>query len=498
MKSEIYDEFLQENTVKVNKYLNIALWIFALAGPALAIGVWAGVFRSITYLTCVIVTAAVLVLAIVHFLLLKKNPGSLVNGVFALTVLDALLVFMVYSHVNIELTWFLVPVLSLLFSNKKIYIYSVVLNYVCMGAAVWMTAPYYAAVRMDFTSPMHYFGTIMGGFTIETIILIAATVLVRRRSNDHLRYLMDQRNVINEKEMAMEEKMDILNSMSDIYDNVNLLDFIDNTEMSLRNSNEKKYYMDLPVQTQTHMNQLINARVLPEQLEDFKTFTNITTVRARLTNKKIISADFIDVEEGWFRAQYITVDATADGIPTRMIYTTRNVDDDKRREQHLIRISLTDEMTRLYNRRCYEEDLDRYREGKPLEGDLVLFSLDVNGLKKANDTLGHNAGDELIKGAADCLTFAVGTHGKSYRTGGDEFMAIVHTTDAEAIREEIQKKAKEWHGVYSDTLEVSVGYASHQAHPKSTVDELEHLADTDMYAEKEKYYKERQHDRRRR
>ena len=142
--------------------------------------------------------------------------------------------------------------------------------------------------------------------------------------------------------------------------------------------------------------------------------------------------------------------------------------------------------------------MDKYREGKALEDDLVLFSLDVNGLKKANDTLGHNAGDELIKGAAECLAYAVGNQGKAYRTGGDEFMAIIHTEDAEGLRKEIQEKAKEWRGVYSDTLEFSVGYASHQAHVQCTIDELEHLADTDMYAEKEKYYKDRQHDRRRR
>ena len=62
------------------------------------------------------------------------------------------------------------------------------------------------------------------------------------------------------------------------------------------------------------------------------------------------------VVSGWFRAQYITVDSTLDGIPNVIIYVTRNVDEEKRREEHLIRISMTDEMTRLFNRRCYEED----------------------------------------------------------------------------------------------------------------------------------------------
>ena len=53
------------------------------------------------------------------------------------------------------------------------------------------------------------------------------------------------------------------------------------------------------------------------------------------------------------------------------------------------------------------------------------------------------------------------------------------------------KKAAEWHGVYSDELTVSVGYAARKDHPAATVDELERLADADMYAEKEKFYEER-------
>ena len=70
-----------------------------------------------------------------------------------------------------------------------------------------------------------------------------------------------------------------------------------------------------------------------------------------------------------------------------------------------------------------------------------MFSVDVNGLKKVNDTKGHTAGDELIKGAANCLTLAVGNNGKVYRTGGDEFMAVLFTENPEKIRDEIKNKA---------------------------------------------------------
>ena len=126
----------------------------------------------------------------------------------------------------------------------------------------------------------------------------------------------------------------------------------------------------------------------------------------------------------------------------------------------------------------------------------MLFSIDLNGLKIVNDTKGHAAGDELIKGCADCLALTLRQKGKVYRTGGDEFMAIIHTADPGKLREMIREKAAEWHGIYSDQITMSIGYAAARDYCNATVDELERLADANMYAEKEKYYRQKGIDRR--
>jgi predicted signal transduction protein with EAL and GGDEF domain len=223
--------------------------------------------------------------------------------------------------------------------------------------------------------------------------------------------------------------------------------------MSLRDEQRVKHEINMMTQTNTKMSSEIFTKVVKDQQDAFLEYTNIKTIRARLSQKKIVSADFLDVVNGWFRAQYITVNASIDGIPNEVIFTTRNVDEEKRREEHLIRISMTDEMTRLFNRRSYEDDLAKYR-ANGIEDDFVLFSVDVNGLKTVNDTKGHAAGDELIKGTADCLSFIVGNRGKAYRTGGDEFMAVIHTREPEDIRCAILNKSNEWRGVYSDDLSV--------------------------------------------
>ena len=299
------------------------------------------------------------------------------------------------------------------------------------------------------------------------------------------------------KESEVQDKMNILQAIADIYDNVNLLDFTDNTEMSVRDNEHIKHELEGGAHIHTLMTRGLRERIMPDQLERFIEYTDIATVRTRLVDKKLISADFIDVFDGWIRAQYIPVDVDENGLPLRIIFTTRNVDDEKKREERLIKIAMTDELTRLYNRRSYEEDLAEYRT-RPLDGDLVVLSADVNGLKAVNDTIGHKAGDELIRGAANCLLLAVGNRGKVYRTGGDEFMSILHTDDPEKVRRDIERRCGKWHGRYSERLSVSVGYAAHADHESLSMHELEKKADHEMYLSKAKHYEREGIDRRHR
>ncbi len=485
-----YRKFIVKNRIKVNKYLNIVLWFFVITGPAIALGVYNGSFKNITYGACAGISITMIVLSAVHRLMLKTMPTSALTGIFALTALDILLVYMAHAHVAIRLTWFLVPMLSILFCNRGISFYSVVLNYILMFVATWITAPYDNISNTQYGSVLDYFIYVIGGYTIETIIMTASGYMIGVLTVSFFKTQFEQYEQLEKAEAEMEEKMDILDSMAEIYDNVNLINFVNKTETDLRADELIEKDIDMVNKKQTGMAERLTESISPDQRAEFINYTDITTIRSRLAGKKLISADFIDVVKGWFRAQYISVDTTIDGIPNVVIFTTRNIDEEKKREEHLIRISMTDELTRLYNRRCYEEDLEVHRKGQ-LESDFVLFSIDVNGLKTVNDTMGHAAGDELIKGAADCLSLAVGSNGKAYRTGGDEFMAIVHSSTPAAMRERMIAKASEWRGVYVKELSMSVGFASAELHSRATIDDLEHIADADMYEQKEKYYQKK-------
>ncbi|MCR5784297.1 MAG: GGDEF domain-containing protein [Eubacterium sp.] len=489
-----YEAFIRGNRIKVNQYLNFVMWFCILTGPAIAVGKLNGLYRDVTYMTCVYISLFVLMLAVIHLLIIKKWSDSYVASVITLMLFELLLIFMAYSHVQIYMTWFLVPLLSILFCDTTIFLFSVLVNFSMMTVSTWLITPYYSQVNAAFETTTDYFTDRMGGNVIETLIMTLVGYLMTMLASGYFKKLIENNKEINQRNDEILKNMDLLSSMAEIYDNVNILDFIEMTEFSVRDKNSRKFRFNEDT-THTIMNQRIKDTVIVDQREGFLTFTNLQTLRSRLKGKKIIYGEFISVEIGWFRAQYITVETGEDGTPTMIIYTTQNIDNDKRREEHLIRISMTDEMTRLYNRRSYEENISEYKE-KEMEDDLVIVAADINGLKVVNDTKGHVAGDELIRGAANCIVSAVGKLGRVFRIGGDEFVAIIRTSDAESAANYIKGKANTWHGAYNDCVHLAVGFAAKRDNPNVDINELGKIADAMMYEDKEKYYKENGIDRR--
>ena len=154
------------------------------------------------------------------------------------------------------------------------------------------------------------------------------------------------------------------------------------------------------------------------------------------------------------------------------------------------KISLTDDMTGLFNRRAFEEDCANLVKNDRVSTASILM-MDVNGLKTANDTYGHLAGDELIIEAAKCIQTAVGELGRAYRTGGDEFVALL-TCSEEKQRDVLQTLERLVGCVkcsYPCELAISKGLVVCKEHPDLTFDEMKDLADKRMYADKEEYYR---------
>ncbi len=233
--------------------------------------------------------------------------------------------------------------------------------------------------------------------------------------------------------------------------------------------------------------------VTPEYNSVMRKFDNLSTLKERLGNKTYISQEFYGPNLGWCEALFIASGSRNSGDISHVIYAVRSIE----KEKELLNRSNTDELTGCYNRRLFESDIAELAS-KTLEEDLIVVSLDVNGLKNANDDIGHDAGDELIIGAARCIERAFGTYGNVYRTGGDEFIACINATedqykDTAAYFEEL---IQSWSGKLIDNLSISYGEASVKNFPGKSITEIVKLSDKSMYEAKELHYSKRGIDRR--
>ena len=165
--------------------------------------------------------------------------------------------------------------------------------------------------------------------------------------------------------------------------------------------------------------------------------------------------------------------------------------------------AMTDELTGIGNRHAYESEIDSIiseRVNGKLPDNVIIFSMDVNGLKHVNDTYGHQAGDDYIRGAADCLKMTMGSYGNVYRTGGDEFSAIIRSKSFpdEEVVALLRKYLSEWSDSYGNHLTMSVGIGKSIDNPECNIEEIIGIADEAMYRDKRAYYQATGRDRRQR
>lgn len=300
---------------------------------------------------------------------------------------------------------------------------------------------------------------------------------------------------VNEGEK--EAQFMVLQTLANIHYSMHVIDLAKDTVQELTARREVKAIVNRSEGALEMMRAVINAVTSEEHLESVLQFTDLTTLAERMRDKKTIAKQFIGKHVGWVQAMFIAIETDPYGKPTKVIYTTRVIEEEKKNEEILVQKTILDELTGLYNRRAYEEDILKYSES-PVGKDFVYASIDVNGLKMVNDKIGHAAGDELIKGAADCMVKVFGSYGKVYRTGGDEFVSIFFAGEEqlESIKNEIESITEKWSGELVSSLSLSVGYVPKREFEEETILDIAKIADKRMYQAKSAYYSKKGIDRR--
>lgn len=130
-----------------------------------------------------------------------------------------------------------------------------------------------------------------------------------------------------------------------------------------------------------------------------------------------------------------------------------------------------DTVTNIPNRRAYERDKPSYGKG------YALVMIDIDNLKKINDTNGHLFGDAVLRRLAAIVDSAVGSEGRAYRVGGDEFAFVIPRQSVSEVCNSICANVRK-----EDSFTVSVGAVLIE--DRGLSDHVVHLADMALYESK--------------
>ncbi len=162
-------------------------------------------------------------------------------------------------------------------------------------------------------------------------------------------------------------------------------------------------------------------------------------------------------------------------------------------EKKLEESSLIDPLTKLYNRKCFDEQLDEQFElCKRTNGELVLLYIDLDNFKYINDHFGHTKGDEVLQEFSNILVNS--THRKmdfAFRVGGDEFTLLLVFADkgeadlfVKGLIRDLKQKSNDFLLHFKASISIGVAYSSESNSKRQLIEEADRLMYKDKRASK--------------
>ena len=187
----------------------------------------------------------------------------------------------------------------------------------------------------------------------------------------------------------------------------------------------------------------------------------------------------------------VSLQINSSGKPIGFRGIARDITERKMMEAEIIALSITDQLTGLYNRRGFlslaEQQLKLAKRNK---SGMLLFFIDLDGLKWINDTLGHEEGDKALIETANLFKESFRTSDIIARLGGDEYAALaieITETNTEIITGRMQSLIDTQNNQENRRyrLSISVGYSYYDPENPCSIDDLIARADKLMYEQKQ-------------
>ncbi|GMT48634.1 MAG: diguanylate cyclase response regulator [bacterium] len=159
----------------------------------------------------------------------------------------------------------------------------------------------------------------------------------------------------------------------------------------------------------------------------------------------------------------------------------------KKALEKLENMSLKDELTGVYNRRfAYEILTKQIQTANRNHGHFVICFIDIDHLKRVNDSFGHSAGDELIITVATTLQNSIRSSDFLFRMGGDEFLLLFPKANLKESRDLVERFRRKIskQKVQDIPVNFSFGLSEYLPGDLSSTSDLIKLADSEMYKDK--------------
>ena len=248
------------------------------------------------------------------------------------------------------------------------------------------------------------------------------------------------------------EIKNLLNSLDEgafVIDSEDNLVFYNNSAPLVLKTNLEEF-LDKNIRFIYYFENLFKEQIIPAHIRDLA------------SGYKISNIYIIDEQSHYFENERIELYSSSGEIKGTL-YLVRDITKEIRLEISLSNEIKSDNLSGLYNSRSFHEEIEKEILRSSRYGhDLSILFIDINNFKVFNDTLGHKAGDEIIKFTGESLKNAIRKNVDSaYRYGGDEFTVILPNTPAKRSTIVANRILSNFHNGFKEKLKTIITNETH-------------------------------------